>query len=90
LLGLSPRFDVGPRHFILSLHTGTSLPSFSGAVPARSGGPVLVSWVRSQGGPGVTLTIQLSSPTFILGWPTSPSSWLELTGTQTVLVPNCQ
>ncbi len=93
LLGLTPRFDVGPRHFALSLHTGTSLPSFSGAVPARSaGGPVLVSWVRSQAAdaPGVLLTLQLSAPAFILGWPTSPGAFVELTGTQTALIPNCQ
>jgi hypothetical protein len=71
MLGLSPRCDVGPRHFDLDLHVGTVVPSAQGSVPGGIvGGAVKVSWVRVSGGVQITLT--MSSPIMVKGWPTGP------------------
>lgn len=83
-LGLSPRLDVGARHFELALHVGNELPACSGKVPSRDGDAVEVSWTRVAG--GVKYSLALSSPTYILGWPTAPKSWVELTGKQTAIL----
>ena len=48
LLGLQPRFDLGPNHFDLTLQPG-SLPHASGAVPFPNGkGAVAVHWERTD------------------------------------------
>ena len=79
LLGLSPRFEIGPRHFELSLHVGTTLPACSGTVPARSGAVIEVSWERAQHEPSdaVMLTVTVTSAIHVLGWP-GGSGWVEL------------
>lgn len=97
-LGLSPRFDVGPRHFDLSLHVGQSvLTSCAGVVPARGsggdGGPVKVSWQRSSSGGsketnGVELTLTVSAAVLVQGWP-GTQGWHQVNPPfQTVLVTN--
>ena len=76
----SPRFEMGPRHFALDLHVGTTCPACKGAVPARSGGAIVVSWERVQhldSDAAVTLTLAVTSAVHVLGWPGSPG-WVEL------------
>ena len=93
MLGLSPRLDVGERHFALELHVGTRLPACSGTVPARAGDPIAVSWTRAGGADGVAVdyTLTLSIPASVLGWPTAPTAWTLLdTGAHTVRVEGCQ
>ena len=101
LLGLQPRFDVGPRHFDLDLHVGTELSGCTGSVPARGGGTIDVAWKRSgavacsgaaaAGQLQLTLTIGDTS-CFIRGWPgaTATDAWTELKGTVTAVVPNAK
>ena len=77
LLGLSPRFEVGARHFALALHVGTTLPACKGTVPGGpDGGAVAVSWDRAEGD-AVNLTVTVASAIHVLGWPGSPG-WVEL------------
>ena len=89
LLGLSPRFDVGERHFALELHAGAALPACSGTVPARVGPAVGVSWTRvSASQLQLTLTVD-ATPIWILGWPapTSAGGWVQLcVGSHTSIV----
>lgn len=49
-----------------------------GTVPAREGEPVGVAWSRVVG--GAKLTLSLASETCIMGWPTSPTTWVKLSG----------
>lgn len=61
-LGLTPRFDVGPRHFDLSLHVGAGsggggggaagVDDAEGQVPCRGSPAVGVKWVRGTKGAG--------------------------------------
>ena len=78
-LGLTPRFDVGVRHFQLALHVGTLLDGVTGTVPSRHGSAVGVAWSRTAGGARVTLTLG-ADETYVRGWPTSPSEWVGLSG----------
>jgi len=50
VLGLTPRYDLGPGHYVLSLHPG-SLPRAEGALPLPDGkGAIRVSWERRADG----------------------------------------
>ena len=71
-------------HFNLQLHIGTILDGVSGMVPAREGEAVSVAWSRVSGGANVTLI--LGSDTYIRGWPTSPTTWVKLSGTVTATI----
>jgi hypothetical protein len=90
LLGFAPRLDIGPRHFALDLHVGSTLPGASGAVPARSSGPLLVSWTRADAA-SVHFTLTLDATTFISGWPgASAGAWTQLNaGVHTALMHGC-
>lgn len=79
-LGLSPRFDVGARHFELALHVGTVLDGVKGSVPSRHGAAVGVAWSRAAGGAKLTLTLG-ADEAYVMGWPTSPTAWVKLSGT---------
>ena len=84
-LGLSPRLDVGARHFVLSLHVGQKLSDCKGKVPARTGEALAVSWSRVSG--GVHFELVVTSDVFILGWPTEPHNWVQLgNGTHSAIV----
>jgi len=59
-LGLTPRYDLGPRHYALSLLPG-SLDRAEGAIPLPDGsGSIRVSWTRT--GQGLQYTIQTPRP----------------------------
>lgn len=77
-LGLSPRLDVGARHFQLQLHCGTELMSAQGTVPCQEEDTVRVNWNRKVD--GVHYQITVTAPIFVRGWNGS-TSWLQLDGT---------
>ena len=63
LLGLQPRYDLGPRHYALSLIPG-SLSRAEGKVPLPDGQGVLdVKWVREAD--GLHFQLQTPSPIFL-------------------------
>lgn len=50
VLGLQPRYDLGDRHFIMKLNTG-SLHSAKGTIPLQDGkGTIKVKWTRENDG----------------------------------------
>ena len=89
-LGLAPRFELGARHFELALHIGTKLDGVSGTVPARDGDAVSVSWARKPATKSfpagqVAYTLTATTAISVLGWPSSPKTWLKLQGEETAL-----
>lgn len=64
VLGLHPRFDLGPGHFILDLLPG-SLPSAKGALPlGPESGRVTISWKQRDG--HIHLRLKADSPVTLL------------------------
>lgn len=98
VLGLSPRLDVGARHFELAVHAGSSLHDAAGVVLCRDGrDDVHVSWVRvatatleeddiaiSDAADSISYTLTAETPVFVLGWPTEPTAWTRLSGSCTI------
>jgi len=93
-LGLAPRFELGARYFEVDLHVGSSaaagLGGARGNVPARDGDAVAVSWARVPATPSypagqVKYTLAVKAAIFVLGWPTSPTTWVKIEGEQTAV-----
>lgn len=86
-LGLKPRFDIGTRHFELHLCAGKSLPGAEGAVPARTGERVEVSWARLTAST-CQMEIKATTPIVVLGWPgATAGTWATPVGVSTATAP---
>jgi hypothetical protein len=63
VLGLHPRFDLGPNHFAVSVNAG-SLPHAAGKVALRDGRVVEVNWKRDRRG-RLNYAINSASPVWL-------------------------
>jgi len=63
VLGLTPRYDLGDRHYVLDIHTG-SLKQAKGALPIPDGkGVVSIEWRRGQD--GIHYTLKTPEPIYL-------------------------
>lgn len=67
LLGLTPRFDIGTRHFEIDLHLGAVEQSCNGTIPSRDGDAIIIKWIRK--GTIIHYTLELSEASFFFGLP---------------------